>query len=166
MHALFFGAKRAFHGILRISRHPLSCHGLTPARFDLLYALSRREGLATRQSVLRRILGVAASTVSRMLKSLEVLGLVSRRREPYGDSRQVLVRLTARGDAILEEAELDLVSSGAADLALACALGRSRWVNAENAVFFAMCDLESHLEALRHAFGDQATLHYPWHPDD
>jgi DNA-binding MarR family transcriptional regulator len=166
MHALFFATKRAFHGILRITRRPLGCYGLTPARFDLLYALSRGEGLAMRQSILRRILGVAASTVSRMLKSLEALGFVSREREPYGDSRQRLVRLTALGDDIVESAESDLVSSGAAELALACALGCSRWFDEEGTVFVAMCSLESHLRSMRQAFGDHATLHYPWHPDD
>jgi hypothetical protein len=28
------------------------------------------------------------------------------------------------------------------------------------------CQLESYLDSMRASYGDRATLHYPWHPDD
>ena len=39
MHVLHFGIKRAFHATLRVNRPLLARHGVTPARFDLLYAI-------------------------------------------------------------------------------------------------------------------------------
>jgi hypothetical protein len=39
MHEAFFSLKRAHHSVLRIGRPLLLDMGLTPARFDLLFAL-------------------------------------------------------------------------------------------------------------------------------
>jgi DNA-binding MarR family transcriptional regulator len=81
MNANFFGLKRAFHGTLRITRASLTKPGLTAARFDMLYALprdSQRFEQGMWQSDLRRQIGVSRPTVSRMLGSLEQLGLVCR----------------------------------------------------------------------------------------
>jgi hypothetical protein len=63
MNAHFFGTKRAFHGILRITRKPLASFGLTAARYDMLYAIfgdvprCDRSGCLTLQSELPRKLG-------------------------------------------------------------------------------------------------------------
>ena len=77
VHNIFFGLKRAHHGTLRITRKLLAAFGLTAARFDLLYAVKKeRRGIL--QSALRKVLGVSRATVSRMLASLEELGLVRR----------------------------------------------------------------------------------------
>ena len=80
MNAIFFGLKRAYHGTLRIYRHALARQGLTAARFDLLYAAREYRRHGVRQSSLRRALGVSAPTVSRMVASLEALGLLRRER--------------------------------------------------------------------------------------
>ncbi len=77
MHTVFFGLKRAFHGTLRVTRGALATFGLTAARFDMLYIVAK-EGSSLTQRRLQRALGVAAATVSRMLRSLEKLGLVER----------------------------------------------------------------------------------------
>ena len=167
MNAHFFGVKRAFHATLRVARPALARIGLTPARFDLLYALARRgEGYqcSTLQSDLRRILGVTGATVCRMLQSLVALGLVSRTWSEH-DRRQRNVDLTdegrARVDAVCESAiESDLVT-----LAVDSALGGDRWFD------WGHClrekdDAESIFRRMRSAFGDRATLYYPWHPDD
>src|SRR4029077_5764769 len=103
MHAIVFGTKRAFHGALRVTRKPLLSLGLTAARFDLLSALRTRAPVETAcgamvlQSELRRM-------VSRMLRSLEALGLVTRSRPQYVDRRQRVVSLTERGRACIEDA--------------------------------------------------------------
>jgi DNA-binding MarR family transcriptional regulator len=105
MNEIALGVKRTFHGFLRITRRPLASVGLTAARFDLLYAVRAHawpsgvveSSVEMRQSDIRRALGVTATVVSRMVRSLQRLGVVVRRRESEGDRRQMLVALTATG---------------------------------------------------------------------
>jgi DNA-binding MarR family transcriptional regulator len=171
MNANFFGLKRAFHGTLRITRRALAKLGLTAARFDLLYALPhdpRRYDGGLRQSALRRELGVSRPTVSRMLISLEGLGLVGRER-CHDDRRQYNVKLTSRGRALIRKAVRHFIDSGWAQLALDSAFGRPGSDSRDDHdtyCFVQMDALESLLNCIRHAFGDFASLYYPWHPDD
>jgi DNA-binding MarR family transcriptional regulator len=168
MHAVFFGLKRAHHGTLRITRSVLGALGLTAARFDLLYAvMTSREALV--QSALRNLLGVSRATVSRMLASLEELGLVVRRvRE--SDRRQRFVALTAEGRSRIESAHCQLTRSGWAQLAVDSALCSDRYANYrwcdESECIEATGSLEAPLNRIRHAFHDRATLDYPWSPED
>jgi DNA-binding MarR family transcriptional regulator len=170
MNANFFALKRAFHGTLRLTRASLARLGLTAARFDLLYALPhafRKFEDGMKQTALRKQLGVTPPTVSRMLASLEELGLVHRRRS-LSDRRQRIVALTRRGCTLIRKAERHFVHSGWAQLALDSALGPppdNRWVD-DVSCLSEMDNLEGALRRLRHAFGDFATLCYPWHPDD
>jgi DNA-binding MarR family transcriptional regulator len=165
MNAIFFGLKRAFHGTLRVSRSALAVCGLTAARFDLLYCLHQREGGAATQRTLTRKLGVTRSTVSRMLASLEALGIVTRTRY-LGDRRQRWVRLTKAGRTRIRRTVFRLHGLGSSQLAVASALGGERWYAFDTHGFFEMDKLDGMLSRVRHAFADFATLHYPWHPDD
>jgi DNA-binding MarR family transcriptional regulator len=165
MHAIFFGLKRAFHGTLRVSRSALKASGLTAARFDLLYALYQRPLRAEAQRTLTRELGVTRSTVSRMLASLEALGIVHRT-PVSGDRRQRRVALTDAGRVRIQRAVFRLVDAGSAQLAVDSALGGERWYDSDAHCFFAMAALDHALSSIRRAFGDFATLYYPWHPDD
>jgi DNA-binding MarR family transcriptional regulator len=168
MHAAFFGLKRAWQSSLRVSRQAFAALGLTAARFDLLYALEYYErctGLSLLQSELRRELGVSRTTVSRMLRSLEALGLVVRERAEEVDGRTWLVSLTRRGRARIKLGVRRLVSSGAAELAVDTALGGTSWYD-EGETFAAMGRFESFMRGIRRAFGDFGKLEYPWHPDD
>jgi DNA-binding MarR family transcriptional regulator len=171
VNAIFFGLKRAFHGTLCITRRLLARLGLTAARFDLLYALPRRRrelGNAMLQSHLRRRLGVSRPTVSRMLASLEELGLVRRERDAL-DRRQRSIALTDRGRALIRRAERIFIRSGLAQLAVDTALGADatgeQWYD-EAYCLEAMDTLDGLLEKIRHEFRDFATLSYPWHPED
>jgi len=171
MDATFFGLKRAFHGTLRITRATLAKLGLTAARFDLLYALPHGYGrfeIRTRQSALRRTLGVSRPTVSRMLASLEELKLV-RRERAAGDRRQIIVRLTQRGCTLIRKAVRAFMYSGWTQLALDSALGEDhpgrRWCDEPHCMFETET-LDGLLARIRAAFGDFATLAYPSHPDD
>jgi DNA-binding MarR family transcriptional regulator len=167
----FFRLKRAYHGTLRIGRGRLRQLGLTAARFDMLYALTHegKRALSMYQSALRRLLGVTRPTVSRMLQSLEVLGLVRRRRSQV-DRRQVEVRLTARGWIRIRGAYRRLAMSGWALIALDTALGGKEVddredVDSTRCMFEQMGDvdqLEEFLNKIRRGFGDFATLVYPW----
>lgn len=164
MNPVFFAAKRAFHGILRVGRVALADLGLTAARFDLLYALRPYGSIGRRQSSLRRDLGVSAPVVTRMLHSLERLGLVIRKRSRV-DRRRNLVSLTPAGRQRIRIGVRRFIQSGQAQLALDTALVRDKWHD-DTECFNAMMQIEGDLRALRRGFGDRARLHYPWHPDD
>jgi DNA-binding MarR family transcriptional regulator len=165
MNAHFFGTKRAFHSILRITRKPLRSLGLTAARYDLLYALFRRrcrarpEKLTRRQSDLRRELGVHRSVVSRMLHSLEVLGFVERARPATGDKRERQVRLTRAGLERIRDAFRCLERASKRLLCMAICFGRQRDFEAR---LHHMGTYEGYLSGIRGTFGDTAGLDYPW----
>jgi DNA-binding MarR family transcriptional regulator len=165
MNAIAFGTKRAFHGFLRVTRKALASVGLTAARFDLMQPLLATYGgsrYAVRQRELRRELGVTAGVVSRMLASLEALGLVERTKD-Y-DKRQRIVTLTARGVDCLRRARRLLLRGVQRIVCDAICFGRSRDPQER---FIHMEKLESYLDVLRRHFGDTARLYYPWgHPDD
>ncbi|MDB4995854.1 MAG: MarR family, partial [Myxococcaceae bacterium] len=110
---VLFSLKRAFHLSVAAGLLLTRPFGLTPARFDLLYALDGDGmGAAGRQCFLRHRLGVSAPTVSRMVTSLEELGLVERLRDAKGNSCGV--RLTDAGKRRLAQAKLVLIDRGAA----------------------------------------------------
>ncbi len=167
MHRIFFGLKRAHHGTLRVTRKVLAAMGLTAARFDLLYAVKKqRRGMI--QSALRKVLGVSRATVSRMLASLEELGLV--RRTLYeGDRRQKFVALTGKGWWRISRAHRHFARSGWAQLAIDSALSgeyhEDRWCN-EAACAAANAALHVMLGEIRQGFRDFATLDYPSGPDE
>jgi DNA-binding MarR family transcriptional regulator len=163
MHSIFFGLKRAWQGSLRVTRQPLAALGLTAARFDMLYAIKQQGAYPPRQSDLRRTLGVNRTTTSRMVRSLERLGLVARERS-Y-DRRTLRVSLTARGLARIKLAIKRLMRTGAADLVVDTALAGEQWHD-EWACLFKTDELECFLNLARKTFRDFATLYYPWHPDD
>ena len=85
MNSIYFGAKRVFHGFLRITRKPFLSNELTAARFDLMvvvhkhYSSESTKGRALFQSEVWRQLGVTPGVVCRMMRSLEELGLIRRR---------------------------------------------------------------------------------------
>ena len=95
MHSLSFALKRAHLRTVAMTRALVLPFGLTPARFDLLYIVHRtmrRKGVG--QGDLRRTLGLAGATISKMLKRLETLGLV--RRAPSSSDRRVKLVYTTR----------------------------------------------------------------------
>jgi DNA-binding MarR family transcriptional regulator len=174
VNAIFFGLKRAHQSTLRFMRPLLTRLGLTAARFDLLYALPARIGPLSgmRQSTLRRNLGVTRPTVSRMLISLEELGLVQRQRDPY-DRRQVFVSLTEAGLDLIRRAKKIFIRSGlaqlAVDTALVAELGpvpKTNRFQTKGHCLVAMDTLDGLLRKIRYTLGDFARLSYPWHPDD
>ena len=164
MNAIFFGCKRAFHACLRIARQGLEGLGLTPARFDMLTAIGGTpRWFGCTQRDLRVTLGVSGATVSRMLRSLEQLGLVVRTRG-LTDRRQRSIRLTEQGVARLRKATRRLMRSGAIQLAVDCALTENR-PHDEGRCLHEMDLAETILDRIRRAFRDVATLYYPWCPD-
>ena len=159
MNKLFFDLKRAFHGSLRIFRRPLARLGLTAARFDLLYIVLKAGG-GLLQRELQRALGVAASTVSRMLGSLEELGLVVRE-VAEDDGRQRYVELTKAGRRSVLAAARELIHSGTVQLTIDSALCPAVWHD-RNASMKASKECRRPLKLLRHAYRDLATPNYPF----
>ena len=184
MHEVFFGAKRVFHGGVRVTRRRLrrAAPGMTAARFDMMYAIGgtgcRRSREFTRGSLkqreLRGKLGVSAQVVSRMLRSLEELGWVRRsRRTPstrrcrgrvVWDARQVEVELTESGLDCLRRAFRAVHLFLERRVYKAICWGKHRiWGER----FMAMDRLESYFRSLRRYCKDKARLYFPWgHPDD
>jgi DNA-binding MarR family transcriptional regulator len=169
VNAITFGTKRAFHGFLRVTREQLVDMGLTAARFDLLSVLvscRRRELCApgVRQSEIRRMLGVTAPVVTRMVRALVGLGLVEQWREQFGDRRQVRVGLTTAGERCILKARKAMLPAVSRMVYRAICFGEHRSADAR---FVHMAKLEDYLGGLRGRFGDTAGLYYPWgHPDD
>jgi DNA-binding MarR family transcriptional regulator len=157
MHFLAFAAKRALWRCVQTFMPIAEGYGLTPARFDLMHVVRQRFDEAS-QATIRRILGVSATTVSRMLQALERLGFVERSRH-WRDRRTKLVRLTRDGrrrvDAILD----GLVMTGHFDLAFqGCFEWPARGAERTVRILF---------KALRHLarkLDDRATLMNPGEP--
>jgi DNA-binding MarR family transcriptional regulator len=171
MNAHFFGTKRAFHAILRVTRKPLVSFGLTAARYDMLCAIfggvprhgeDPDDGEQTVQEDLPGRLGVHKSVVSRMLRSLEQVGLVKRTRCKV-DGRKRWVELTEAGVNSLRDAARCLARASRRLLCMAICFGRYRDSQER---FRHMSDYESYLRAIRMEYGDAAWLAYRWHPDD
>ena len=168
MNQIFFASKRAFHGVLRVTRKPLRSLGLTAARFDMLFALMGDSAdpvrMGTRQSVLRRRLGVCPSVVSRMLASLEKLGWVTRQRfQLCADRRQRWVTLTDAGLQRIATAFKVLRRASWRLVYEAICFGNHREPSEQ---FVHTEQLDSYLHGMRKHYDDSATLYYPWHPDD
>jgi DNA-binding MarR family transcriptional regulator len=162
MHIVFFGLKRAHHGVLRVTRRVLAERGLTAARFDMLYAVREREGLP--QGELCRALGVSGATVSRMATSLVELGLLIREAMP-GDRRKRLVKLTAEGRSCIDAAIRNFMTWGWAQLAIDSALCPQQWQD-EKLCARVRQRLEERLNRFRRAYRDIANLYWPWDFED
>ncbi len=156
MDPVFFTIKRAYYATLRLTRRALAAIGLTAARFDLLDALYRLgTGASNLQSHLRRGLGVARSTISRMLGALERLGLVTRHRA----GRECVVKLTPEGRRRVRCAFFGLVRVGHVALALDSALAPgSRFWPTPRACVAARRHLMVLCLRIRLGLGDKATL--------
>lgn len=176
MHVLFFAAKRAHYAALRLTRPLLQRFGLTPARFDMLYALffeveewagPQFTGpyFQFRQSMLTRALGVSRTTVSVMARALEALGLMARTRAK--GAREVMVNLTTEGRARVRAVIAELLAPGHIELAIDSILDAAgdEWTTPARLLPI-KSDLNRHLRSLRDAAGDTSHLLYPWHEDD
>ena len=167
MHQIVFSTKRTFHGFLRGTRKLLASFGLTAARFDLLYVVQDGQRWhsgprSARQSDIVRKLGVTRSVVSRMVRSLEALGLVTR--EVAGDARTRTVTLTEKGTRVVRAALHVVLRT--VDRLVTNSLCHGYHLRRDRRLV-AMATLEDALWTFRRDFGDRATLYFPWgHPDD
>jgi DNA-binding MarR family transcriptional regulator len=159
MDQVFFSVKRAHHATLRFSRKVLATCGLTPARFDFLRAVLQF-GSCT-QFELRQSLGLARSTISEMLATLERIGLIRRMR--YRRTR--LIFATDAGERIYQRVFDECLNPGWVALTVDAVLSRyDPEVDSLNERF----TVQSVCNRLRRAFGDpvEQDLYGWWHPDE
>ena len=98
---LCFAVYAAGHAFNRVYKPLLDELGLTYPQYLVMTALWGDDDLTV--GALGGQLSLEYSTLTPLLKRLEALGMVSRRRDPL-DERQVRVRLTARGKALQQKA--------------------------------------------------------------
>jgi DNA-binding MarR family transcriptional regulator len=108
MHALTFEFKKLHLGAVGFGLKALAdVAGMTPARFDLLFAIKSgdqgwsslhtiRGWYSLLQSRITEALGLHASTVSKMITRLVALGWLARE-EARSDKRRNIIRLTEAG---------------------------------------------------------------------
>jgi DNA-binding MarR family transcriptional regulator len=129
MHSLLFGVKRADQCSRALQRRLLEPFGITPARYDMLFVIFQvrvyKRWRWIFQSHLRRQLGVTAPTTSKMARALERLGFVTRKRQRYGDRRQILIELTDKGVCLLRRIRKTVIDPGILWLALYTAMNKS-----------------------------------------
>jgi len=100
MHEVMFRLKRAHLRAVEFAKPMAALFGLTPARFDVLYAIRESSGYVLTQRQIGDALGLAPSTISKILERMEACGLVRRDRHSE-DFRAKAVTMTSRGvDAI------------------------------------------------------------------
>ena len=160
MHVAFFGIKRVHLRVMDVSRALLRDRHLTPARFDMMRIIELYADHGLPQWAIQHRLGVSAPTVSRMLKALEKLGFVKRRRSPR-DRRTLIVTITQVGLWVVENARASLVETGIAErfalrgLALDPDEARS-----------ALPSFERTLLRMRRNYGDATPFDHPWRRQD
>jgi DNA-binding MarR family transcriptional regulator len=167
MNELTFATKRAYQGFLRLTRKGFASVGITAARFDMLLAIRgslRRNcrGPGVMQYELVHALGVCKSVVSRMLGSLEKLGLVERFFDE-DDQRYLGVSLTDRGESVFFAARDLLMRAVRHVVVTAVCFGQRRARSEQQARVHWM---RAHLSAMRVYFGDRAPLEYDWAAPD
>ena len=162
MNSRFFALKRAWQSTMRFCRFVLKNMGLTAARYDMLHALKLQGKYGLRQGRLEEILGVTRATVSRMLRSLEMLGFVRRQADPL-DRRCKRVWLTDEGFECLDSAYKRIVRPGWVQFALDWTMGTRRPGDIFPKRFCReeMAELDRHLWNLRRGFADTGSLRYP-----
>ena len=160
MHFMAFAFKRAHYTSVRLGRQYAEKFGLTPARFDMLYAIRRDKNRS--QAFLARTLGVAGVTVSRMLRKLETLGFVKRRGPEWPDRRVKRVQITKLG-----RRHLHLVLRKLSRWPMQYAFMRVLSYERGDSRFIALDDARSLVTNMTRRLGDGASSIYPtWHPDD
>ena len=97
---LCFAVYSTGHAFTRVYRRPLESLGLTYPQYLVMVALWAEEGVTVGR--LGKTLSLDTNTLTPLLKRLEAMGLVTRRRSRE-DERRVLVALTPDGKALREK---------------------------------------------------------------
>lgn len=155
MNVLFFALRRADLCAFRHARRLLVGYGLTPARSDLLFFLSRC-GAAPCITQIAEALAVSVPVISRMVRSLVELKLVIK--IPLGLYR--LVQLTDLGRTFLRKAILNVKKPLDRDVP-------ERFRAAKYGVIEVLMKWEGHSMCWQQTLEKKTWLLYPYdHPDN
>jgi DNA-binding MarR family transcriptional regulator len=106
--------KRVFHATVGVGLMMTRPFGLTPSRYELMSAIKSQRQIWYPQRTLQQLLGIAASTLSRLVDGLVQRGYLRRQRDPE-DGRCNLLRLTFLGKRAFAHAFRTYVKSGFAE---------------------------------------------------
>src|SRR4026207_1295042 len=155
MHVLSFTAKRVHLRWLMTVKRVARDFRVTPARFDVLYALLKRGGTAL-QSEIVRILHLHKTTVSKLLKKLAKLGYV-RIFRGYWDGRVNVVQFTEHGRRVTDIAVDYILTSGWTDVGHFGAFQDRRLPVSDEEVVDRQYDYRVALRRVADHFGDEST---------
>ena len=164
MHVIPFHLKRAWHCTLAHLRRLAKPYDITPARFDLLHLVGNYGSPA--QADLHKALGVSRATTSRMLISLEKLGLIGRR-HTYGarkriNRRNYIVVLTDKARQILRAIRMSVIAPWI-QLAFECFFLAQGWGPIR--AFWDVDKLSCDLHEIAQHFGDMSEHNYQLDPE-
>ncbi|CAN5161079.1 hypothetical protein BH09MYX1_BH09MYX1_07200 [soil metagenome] len=159
---MFFEMKQAHLTAVRFGREWTEPLGLTPARLDMLRAILEYGSFGIPQSRLRHSLSVTKTVISVMVRSLERLKFVERKRHPT-DKRTYWVSLTASAKAALREIYYQSMTQGLLKLALISAFLKPPF-DPRNELEGILSHLRDRLLAFREAYG--IGVFNPWEPND
>ena len=158
MHAIAIATKRAHLRTTHHLKQYARAYGLTPARYDMLIAISRSP--ICFQTSLSRWFHVSRATVSRMLGALERLGLITRDKNRGRGSRAV--QLTDEGSRVIGDAKRGCWRS-------ICRIYQSMFGPRRPLGYYAVEveELEQTILGVASFFGNTAWFNYRYgHPDD
>ena len=157
MSPLAFGIKRMFLRSNAIHFGFAKIHRLTPARVDMLTAIAKgKHGMV--QYFCRSMLGVRSPTVSRMMRSLEKLGYITRRKYPP-DRRHRWVTLTDLGREVVRCVEQDFTAGFVGEQLARQLVSRQPYQREPTEK--ALADARTMVRTVRALSGDHAWLCYP-----
>ena len=113
MHQGMWSVRRAFYQGLKVQRHLMDRWDVTPGRFNMMFAVRCQRVAWFPQRKLRELLGVCASTISRMIDSLVDKGFLVKR-SVGGDARRNEISLTKHGKRTVRCMFDNLIKSGLA----------------------------------------------------
>jgi DNA-binding MarR family transcriptional regulator len=153
--------KRTFHSTVRIGLMLTRRFGLTPSRYELMSAIKSERQVWFSQRTLRDLLGIAASTLSKMVHALVQRGFLRSRRDP-DDGRCCQLRLTLFGKRALGCTFRCFVKSGFADYVFGRGLTDSfdGDISSDQERATALGDMRETLRITRTNFGNEATFRY------
>ncbi len=153
--------KRVFHATVRVGLVMTRPFGLTPSRFELLSAIKSQRQIWYPQRTLQHLLGIAASTLSRMVDGLVERGYLRRERDPE-DGRRNMLRVTFLGKRAHAHAFRTYVKSGFAEYVFGRGLTDSLdgYIAPLEKRTMALHDAQQRLHPIHLNFGKEAYFDY------
>jgi DNA-binding MarR family transcriptional regulator len=163
MHRVMWGIHRTSLCAIRVAKRITARFGLTPSRFNMLFAIKCERVTWFPQRGLRVLLGVSAQTISRMIQSLVACGLILQR-VVAGDRRRRELAFTEEGKEVMRRAVGEIVLGGLGTHVAGRALTDHGWPASHATRAAAIEEAERLFDRLRCGLLDTAFFSYE--PED